>query len=211
MLGYFNYTVIATYISVASAAVGVWLTLTGRPTAAVFCLLLSGILDMFDGKIARSCGSRTVEEKRYGIQIDSLSDLLAFGVLPAVIGYPLWRGSILYAAVCVFFMLCALIRLAYFNVSEEIRQNETEEPRRFYTGLPVTTVSFFFPLLWCFSSSAGVYFRYIYAGALILCGALFVSKIKIFKPHGRLFIVLCCIAASILGILVFSYVTGGTL
>lgn len=211
MLGYFNYTVIATYASVVFASFGIWLTLTGRPVAAVFCLLSSGILDMFDGKIARTCTRRTTEEKRFGIQIDSLSDLIAFGVLPAVIGYPLWRGSIYYGILSAFYILCALIRLAYFNVTEEIRQDEETEPRRFYTGLPVTTTSFLFPFLWCFSGLCGAGFRFVYASMLLVCGALFVSKIKIRKPHGKIFIVLCCVAGLILAGLATVYFMGGTL
>ena len=48
--------------------------------------MLAGVCDMFDGKIARTM-KRTKQEKRFGIQIDSLSDFLCFGVLPAMIGY----------------------------------------------------------------------------------------------------------------------------
>jgi hypothetical protein len=42
---------------------------------------------MFDGKVARTKKDRTEQEKSFGIQIDSLSDLVSFGVLPAVIGF----------------------------------------------------------------------------------------------------------------------------
>ena len=141
MLGFFNYTVIATYMSAALAMVGLWLAFEGQPTAAVFCLLFCGLFDMFDGRIARTHKTRSPEARRYGIQIDSLADFLAFGTLPAVIGFSIWESSPAYAALAVLYMLAALIRLAYFNVTEETRQDQTEGERTHYTGLPVTTAS----------------------------------------------------------------------
>lgn len=55
---------------------------TAIPTSAPFFLLISGLCDAFDGMIARTKTDRTEQEKQYGIQIDSLSDLVALGVLP---------------------------------------------------------------------------------------------------------------------------------
>ena len=55
---------------------------------ALLCLMFAGFCDMFDGKIA-STMKRTKQEKRFGIQIDSLSDLICFGALPALIVFHL--------------------------------------------------------------------------------------------------------------------------
>ena len=63
------------------------LSLNGHLDLAVLCLALSGLCDMFDGKIARTKKDRTEIEKRFGIQIDSLCDVVCFGVFPAMICY----------------------------------------------------------------------------------------------------------------------------
>ena len=84
MLGIYNYTVILTYIGMLVSFLGLSFAMGGNIQAALLCLMISGVCDMFDGKIA-STMERTKQQKRFGIQIDSLSDLICFGVLPAVI------------------------------------------------------------------------------------------------------------------------------
>ncbi len=211
MLGFYNYTVIATYLSVASASAGIWFVFEKKPTAAVFCLLSCGILDMFDGKIARTCQKRSLEAKKFGIQIDSLSDLLAFGVLPAVIGFSVFGGSVPYIILAVLYMLAALIRLAYFNVTEETRQERTDEARKHYTGLPVTTASFTFPALWCLSVRLSGAFGYIFAALMLAHAVLFVSTFKIKKAHGKMFVAICIAGALLFVLLTVSAVLGLTL
>ena len=82
MLGVYDYTVILTYISLWISIGGMMLSLNGHLDLAVLCLALSGLCDMFDGKIARTKKDRTEIEKRFGIQIDSLCDIVCFGVGP---------------------------------------------------------------------------------------------------------------------------------
>jgi len=181
MLGFYNYTVILTYISLFSAVFGVTFAFEGHTFWAVFCLLLSGFCDMFDGKVAKTM-KRTEDEKKFGIQIDSLSDVIAFGILPAVIGYSLglteWWGKAIMAT----FVLAALIRLAYFNVMEEKRQSKTSETRKEYLGLPVTTDALIFPLIYAFNKLFPTNFHLIYAAMLLLVAFLFLFKFKVKKP-----------------------------
>jgi len=54
MIGFYNYTVILTYIGVASAVVGMGLAMYGRTSMAIVCLMISGFCDLFDGTIART-------------------------------------------------------------------------------------------------------------------------------------------------------------
>ena len=127
MIGFYNYTVILTYISLLISSVGIGFAATGDPFTALFCLMVSGVCDMFDGMIARTRKKSTEEEKRFGIQLDSLCDIVCFGVLPAAVGNALAEGqSTLLRVVSwgfgALFILGALIRLAYFNVTEETRQ-----------------------------------------------------------------------------------------
>lgn len=83
MIGVYDYTVIATYLSLLLGLGGLYSAAQNEPLDAMLCLMLAGLLDAFDGRIARTKKDRTEQEKRFGIQIDSLNDLVCFGVLPA--------------------------------------------------------------------------------------------------------------------------------
>ena len=194
MLGYYNYTVILTYLSLCSGIVGIYATLVGcgHPGIAIICLLLSGLCDAFDGRIARMRKQSTEQEKRFGIQIDSLCDLVCFGVLPCCIGYASGMKSPLYIPVFCVFVLAALIRLAYFNVCEEERQQKTTEKRKSYSGLPVTSVSLIFPVFFLLKFTAiGRYLPSIFLGVMLLTAAAFlIEHITIKKPSFKGILVL---------------------
>ena len=70
MIGYYNYTVILTYCSLISAIVGTHFAFEHNYVLALFCLMLCGFFDSFDGIVARSKKDRTEEEKKFGIQIE---------------------------------------------------------------------------------------------------------------------------------------------
>ena len=180
MIGYYNYTVILTYLGLASGVTGIFNAIYGNPTVAIVCLMLSGFFDMFDGMVART-RKRTKNEKNFGIQLDSLSDLVCFGVLPTIIGYSIGLKSQYYIVLFVIFVLCALIRLAYFNVMEEERQSMTKEERKEYEGLPVTSVAIILPLVFSFKYYLTFNFGIVYAIALGLIAIAFVTKFKLKK------------------------------
>jgi len=187
MIGYYNYTVILTYLSLISSVLGIFFAagINGNnphPEYAVICLMISGLCDMFDGKIART-RQRTESEKKFGIQIDSLCDLVCFGVLQSFIGYSIGMKDFADMPVLILFPLCAVIRLAYFNVAEEERQKKTEEVRKVYEGLPVTSVALILPLLYSFRHDIGIkLFPNIYGGAMLLIALAFITRFKIKKP-----------------------------
>lgn len=182
LLGYYNYTVILTYIGMLVAFVGITLALDGAFKKAVICLMVAGVCDMFDGTIA-STRPRMPKERRFGIQIDSLCDLICFGVFPALMVYIANDRSRLAMVICSAYVLCALIRLAYFNVLEEERQNTTKEHRTSYLGMPVTTIALLLPALFGLDRlgviSMGV------GGLVLLCvaGIVFLLPVPIKKPH----------------------------
>ncbi|MBQ9534976.1 MAG: CDP-alcohol phosphatidyltransferase family protein [Clostridia bacterium] len=179
MIGFYNYTILLTYLSVASAVFGMTEIIHGRPIIAVVCLMFSGLCDMFDGTVARM-RQRTDVEKRFGIQIDSLADVIAFGVLPAMIGYSAGLNRGIFIVILVVFVLAALTRLAYFNVMEEIIQDKGER-RTEYEGLPVTTVALIVPMIYGFKDYLGMRFPIVYAAALICISLAFLLKVKIKK------------------------------
>lgn len=187
MIGFYSYTVILTYISLASAMAGIFFAsgmIGGNPNAtyAIVCLMLSGLCDMFDGKVARTKKNRTEEEKNFGIQIDSLCDVICFGVLPSVIGYSVGLNTPLDLPVLILFPLCAVIRLAYFNVAEESRQKKTDDVRKVYEGLPVTSVALILPLVYSFHRDIGIIFPQVYGSLMILIAIAFITRFKVKKP-----------------------------
>lgn len=69
MLGVYDYTVILTYISLMVSIGGMLFSLNGDCRMALVCLAISGLCDMFDGKVARTKKDRTEVEKRFGIRL----------------------------------------------------------------------------------------------------------------------------------------------
>lgn len=84
-----------------------------------------------------------------------------------------------------FFTLAALIRLAYFNVTEDQRQKQTSEVRKVYEGLPVTSVALIFPPLFSFRHDIGALFPQVYGTLLLVVGLAFITRFKIKKPGIR--------------------------
>ena len=182
MLGVYNYTVILTYIGMLTGLTGIGFAMGGKLPWALLCLLLAGLCDMFDGKIA-STMERTAQEKRFGVQIDSLSDLICFGVLPGVIVYSTAPGKIAVAAVAGLYVLCALIRLAWFNVDEEERQDATGGQREVYLGLPVTTAALFLPTVLGLARLLHGSLSILGAALLVVMAAAFLTPFKLAKPR----------------------------
>ena len=199
MIGFYNYTVVLTYVSLLISAVGVGFAVTGNPFAALCCLMASGICDMFDGKIARTRQKSTDEEKRFGIQLDSLCDIVCFGVLPAAVGVSLSEQSgtamqVVSWAVGGLFILCALIRLAYFNVTEETRQATEGGRRTHFLGVPVTTSAVIFPFVYVLTRIVpNPVSPWIYPAILLLTAMAFVTPVKVRKP--------CTVGLVIMGVI----------
>ena len=149
MIGFYNYSVILTYISLLSSVFGMTQAIHGRFKIAVFCLALSGLCDMFDGKIARSMKNRTADEKSFGIQIDSLCDMVCFGIFPAMICYLLGVRGPVGLAIIALYCVNSVIRLAYFNVMEMKGALVSEDGEKYYKGLPITSMAVVLPACAC--------------------------------------------------------------
>lgn len=195
LIGYYNPSVILTYIGLASSVAGMFLAVEGLLMPAFLCLLLSGVCDLFDGPIARMI-ARTDDAKCFGIQIDSLCDLVCFGVFPAVLAWNLGVKGLAGIAILALYILAAVIRLGYFNVSESKRQAETTELRHYYQGLPVTSVAVLLPILYLAFYHLSSFLPFAFYAAMAIISLLFVLNIRIPKPSGRLlFAALACGAA----------------
>ncbi len=108
---------------------GILWAIEGRFTLAAVAVLAACIFDGLDGKIARL----TKSTSDFGIQFDSLSDLISFGVCPAVMIF-LWQTHSfdqMGLAVAFLFMACGALRLARFNLQTK------NLPKKFFLGLPI--------------------------------------------------------------------------
>lgn len=206
MIGFYDYTVVVTYISLISSIMGMFFAIDGKLPLAVFCLAFSGLCDMFDGKIARTKKNRTDDEKAFGIQIDSLCDVVCFGIFPIILGYQLGMCKIYSLMILAFYGVAGVIRLAYFNVMEEKRQSETSENRKYYQGLPITSMSVIMPLLFMVSVffPGFRYFLVCLHIAMLLVGFLFSLNFRFRKPTNReLVILVAVVAVAVLFILLY--------
>lgn len=181
-LGYYNYTVILTYLGMLFAFAGILTSFSGKYLDSIILLMAAGICDMFDGSVA-STKSRSEAEKRFGIQIDSLSDLISFGVMPAIFVFMITGQTVLAAFVSALYTLAALIRLAYFNVTEEDRQRQTTEKRKYYNGVPVTTIAVLLPLAYLVQNKFGISGTAGYVVMLVVVGIGFIAPVEIKKPN----------------------------
>lgn len=215
MIGVWDYTVILTYLSLISGVVGVFFSINGaEPLVSAICLMLCGFCDTFDGKVARTKKNRTEQEKAFGVQIDSLVDIVAFGVLPACIGFaeltrsgrlaaaaPVWRYLMYF--VPALYTLAAVIRLAWFNITAEEQQAGTTFV---YTGLPVTVSSMLFPMLVMIDYLIKADLSLVYLTLLLVIGTLFISRFRVKKPRTRTVVI--AVVLSVIEILVVLVTTG---
>lgn len=181
LIGYYNYTVVLTYCGMLFAFFGILRVLSQDYFNAVFCLMLAGVCDMFDGAVA-STKEREEREKTFGIQIDSLSDLVSFGVLPGVFVYVISGKDAVVGLIASLFVLSALIRLAYYNVLEMERQGQATEKKKCFLGVPVTTVAVLLPAVYLLYDHRICKSRLCFPILLVLVGIGYLLPVEIKKP-----------------------------
>lgn len=189
MIGFYNYTVVLTYTGTLFGFLGLQYIVLGQLKQALLCLMAAGLCDMFDGKVA-STRKRTQQEKRFGIQIDSLSDLVCFGVLPAQISIHCSASKEAAIVISLVYLLCALIRLAWFNVDEEQRQTHSKEPREYYLGLPVTASALILPFLIGIGKMINIPFAEVSHALMLLIAFGFLTPFQLRKPRSTGILVL---------------------
>jgi CDP-diacylglycerol---serine O-phosphatidyltransferase len=118
---------LVTFTNLGCGFAAILLALEGRPGQAVSLIFLAGVLDFFDGALARLAG----DSSAMGRELDSLADLVSFGVVPALLAYQNQWGPprAVVGLVCLAFVVGGAWRLALFNVLEPVRG---------FRGLPIT-------------------------------------------------------------------------
>ena len=176
-----NKSVILSYVGLVFAIIGMYICVTtGNILHALSCLIVSGVCDLFDGKIARMC-KRTKDEIKFGIQLDSLVDTASFVVFPIIILLTMGLTDWYQLPVLALFAICGIARLGHFNCLVE----DSDKPVPFYTGLPVTAIAMILPLLYLFSYIIPSNIYPIVLTILIGVNALLnILTIKVKKPKG---------------------------
>lgn len=180
-IGVYNLANFITLLGLASALLACVFAQRGYIRLALCMFLLSGLCDMFDGRIARGAGSRTRREKVYGIQIDTICDMVSFGVTPVFIlysaGFDGWHDVVVY----IIYSVCAAIRLSYFN-TQAIEETPDLNMKSF-TGVPVPFSCIALPpLLIAQKLIKNTAALNVLADALVFAiGAAFILNVKIKK------------------------------
>lgn len=195
-IGKWNKSVILTYIGLAIGILGIYLCCAGQNSILMVmsCLVIAGMCDLFDGFIARKC-QRTETEECFGVQLDSLTDVVNFIVLPICICLKIGLNQWYHLIIFVFFAVCGIARLAHFNIMVK----DDSRPVRYYPGLPVTYTALILPIVYLSRYALDTrYFIILYSLLLIVIATLNVLNIKIKKPRGSAYILFSVIAIMLL-------------
>ncbi len=190
LIGIYNRSVILTYVGVVSSVFWISFAISQNLKYSIICLIIAGVCDMFDGFIARMC-DRTEDEMMFGIEIDSLSDIVNFIALPVAIAYSVHSNQthdyILYF-VTAMYSVNGIIRLAFFNMLAKKNLGKSMDT---YHGLPVSNAAVIFPLLWIICTVFDIqYFVELYIAIMFIAGVLFIINFKFRKPSKNFIIFL---------------------
>ena len=180
MLGFYDYTVVLTYGGLIFALLGIFETFKGNFVGALFYLGMSLVCDTLDGKVASTKKDRTRAQTMFGIQIDSLCDMVSFGVMPAIFCYCSGMNSSIELCLIGYYCLCCVIRLAYFNV---LAIDKKPGEKSVYHGLPVVGFAIILPVIYVLK--LWVDFSLVRWGMrvmLALAGTLYIWDFNMPKP-----------------------------
>ncbi|MBR9693301.1 CDP-diacylglycerol--serine O-phosphatidyltransferase [Candidatus Woesearchaeota archaeon] len=156
-----------TALNLCAGIAAIFSAIKGEITVAIVLVAAGMLFDYFDGKIARAYNLA----HDFGRELDSLADVVTFGVAPGVILLTLYPGDDLVLAAAAIYAVAAAFRLARFNL---LKTGETVG--KSYAGIPVPVAAFvllavtFIPLQ-----------QWVFALVALLMAALMVSTIKVPK------------------------------
>jgi CDP-diacylglycerol---serine O-phosphatidyltransferase len=140
------------------------------------------VFDVLDGRIARW---RQVSSGM-GKELDSLSDVISFGVAPAVIGYGCGMQGLYDRIVLAYFVACGVSRLARYNVTAEAL-SEGGDKVKYFEGTPIPT-SFLLVLLMAWGASQGALGESLWFGKIVFGGFTLHPLVLLFAASGSLMI-----------------------
>ncbi len=175
---------IFTFISLTMGLTAIKFAIEGKWQISVSLVIFASFLDNIDGKLARFLKS----DSNFGVELDSLSDFISFGITPALIVY-LWANSFSIEttwSMVVFYAICSSSRLAKFNISSTSKTN-TNHRLKFFSGIstPAAAGISLLPLMINFRfdfdlSSSEIFFKFF----LFIPSILMISNIPTYSLKG---------------------------
>lgn len=123
-----------TVLAICAGMSALRFAILGRWEGAVIAVLIAGVLDGLDGRIARLLKGTS----KFGAELDSLSDIVSFGVAPAVIMYTWTLRDVkgIGWLLALIFTTAMALRLARFNTMNDDKDSDDEEKRDYFSGIP---------------------------------------------------------------------------
>ena len=147
---------------------------------AIVCIIVAGLIDGLDGRIARLIKGTS----QVGKELDSLTDVISFGVAPAFIMY-FWQLNSLGRVgwlICLIYVICVALRLARFNVNSETQASWKDN---FFEGVPSPAggILVLMPLIYSKSELQIINLNYTYfvPALFILISILLISKLPTYS------------------------------
>lgn len=180
-IGFINLANIITLGGLCSSLLAILCAANHYFCPALTFFLLAGVCDMMDGTAARRQQGRTNRSKIYGVQLDSLCDMVSFGVTPCMIAWFLGYNSPLDVIIYLLFVVCSATRLAYFNT---LAMEKEDFSSKSFVGMPIPFSCFSTALLMLMLSfglaPAGM--AWAFRAVYIVVAVLYVLRINIPKP-----------------------------
>jgi CDP-diacylglycerol---serine O-phosphatidyltransferase len=170
---------VCSLLGLLSAMFGIYFAIEGNFLASIIGVLWAVLFDWYDGIIARKMKGRTKEQRVFGEQLDSLIDIVSFGILPAVLLLSYGNYSVWFMPGAFIIVSAIAIRLSYFNVYGLIDSKT-------YMGLSVDNNGLILAFVFLFESFfSHTVFSIILYTLLMVLAALNLASIRIPKLGGK--------------------------
>lgn len=154
-----------TFCNVIIAMLAMVYAITGKTGIAAILIMVSVLFDYSDGAWSR----RLNIVNEFGRELDSLADVICFGVAPAIFAFTLY-GNANYIPVYALFLAAGVMRLARHNITR---------PEGYFEGMPITVNGILVPILYYCGAHPFVMHGYLIASAVLMASSIRVPKIKI--------------------------------
>lgn len=182
VIGYYNLANFVTLAGLMLAVLACFMVSSGNLFLTVLFLSLAALCDAMDGRIARANPSATKRSRFYGVQLDSLCDMVSFGAAPCFIAYQLGYNGVIDIILYLLFVFCGATRLANFNTEAAV--DSADMKLSHFTGIPIPFSAMLLPLLIIVHMLAGSV-RWLFPLAFFVVGAGYILRIRVPKPSGK--------------------------
>lgn len=155
---------IFTIANLSCGILSITTSMEGNSGLSALLLFIAVIFDVLDGKIAGLMQQKNI----FGKQIDSMSDLVSFGIAPMFLFYSLETPGTLVSILLLFFIVCGMLRLARYNISETSG----------FEGVPITVNGVLFPILYLIYSHFPGSLNF-WPVIILIQGLLMISTVKV--------------------------------